>query len=200
MGVTLARIVRPQGRRGEVAAEVLTDFPDRLTALREAYLWDGTNPPQRVGVRACRLDALHPGRAIFHFEGCQGIADAERLRGLDVQIPLAERAPLPTGRYYVSDLVGCAVFEQGAEHQLGCVRDVQFLGEQTTGAPLLVVEAQRGELLIPLAEEICTRIDIASHRIEVALPDGLRELNLPGRAEASERRTEIAHRLRTGRE
>jgi len=173
VGLTLARILRPRGRRGEVAAEILTDFPDRLTTLSEAYLWDGTNPPRRVSIRSCWL---HKGKAIFHFDGSQGIADAERLVGLEVQIPLADRVLLPAGRYYISDLVGCEIWEHNGS-QIGSVRDVQFLGEDTPGVPLLVVETPPGELLIPLAEEICTRIDIAGRRIEVVLPEGLRDLN-----------------------
>jgi 16S rRNA processing protein RimM len=173
--VTLARIVRPHGRRGEVAAEILTDFPERLKNLREAYLWDGSGEPRRVTIRSCWLSRSRGGQAIFHFEGCAGIADAERLRGCEVQVPLAERVPLPAGQYYISDLIGCAVWQCGAG-QLGSVRDVRILGE---GAPLLVVETPGGELLIPLAEEICTRIDIAARRIEAVLPEGLRELNQP---------------------
>ena len=173
MSVTLARIVRPHGRRGEVAAEILTDFPERLTSLREAYLWSGEGEPRRVAIRSCWLSRSRGGQAIFHFDGCESIADAERLRGYEVQVPLAERLPLPPGRYYVTDLIGCEVRERDGT-RLGSVRDVEMLGE---GTPLLVVETPRGELLVPLAEEICTRIDVAARRIEVVLPEGLRELN-----------------------
>ncbi len=176
MGVTLARIVRPHGRRGEVAAAILTDFPERLTSLREAYLWSGTGEPRRVGIRSCWLSRSRGGQAIFHFDGCEGIADAERLRGYEVQVPLAERLPLPAGRYYVTDLIGCEVRERDAT-PLGRVRDVELPGEAPQGTPLLVVKTPLGELLIPLAEEICTRIDVAARRIEVVLPEGLRELN-----------------------
>jgi 16S rRNA processing protein RimM len=171
-GVTLARVLRPRGRRGEVAAEILTDFPERLPKLREAWLWDGAGAPQRVAVRACWL---HKGQAIFHFGGSDSIAEAERLVGLEVQVPLAERVPLPPGRYYVSDLAGCEVVEvkEGSASVLGVVCDVEFFG----GPPLLVVETPQGEMLIPFAEDLCRRVDIAARRIEVRLPEGLRELN-----------------------
>jgi 16S rRNA processing protein RimM len=171
--VTVARILRPQGRAGEVAAEILTDFPERLTHLNSAYLWDGRGEPRRVTVRSCWL---HKGQAIFHFEGSESISDAEQLAGLEVQIPFAERMPLPAGSYYISDLIGCEVRERGGA-LLGDVRDVQPTGEESMGTPLLVVETQAGELLIPLAEEICVRIDPGARLIEVALPEGLRELN-----------------------
>jgi 16S rRNA processing protein RimM len=96
--------------------------------------------------------------------------------GLEVQIPLAERMPLPPGRYYITDLIGCEVREPGSS-RLGTVRDVQLTGEETSGTPLLVVDSPSGELLIPLAQEICVAVDIAARLIEVRLPEGLLELN-----------------------
>jgi len=177
VGVTLARIVRPRGRKGEIAAEILTDFPEHLINLPEAYLWDGVHDPRRVAVHSCWLTKLHHGQAVIHFEGSNSISDAERLVGLEIQIPLADRMPLPAGRYYVSDLIGCEIWEPGASERLGSVRDVQLTGEATPGTPLLVVETAQGELLIPLAEEICRHIDVAARRIGVVLPEGLRELN-----------------------
>ncbi len=194
--VTLARILRPRGTRGEVAAEILTDFPERLTALRDVFLSDGKNAPRPARVVRAWLSHSRGGQAVFQFEGCDSIAAAEKLRGLDVQVPLAERVALPAGRYYVTDLIGCEVRELGASAvlghvadagkaslggtgkvPLGIVRDVQLTGEAVSGTPLLVVETPRGELLIPLAEDICRRIDVAARLIEVTLPEGLRELN-----------------------
>lgn len=172
-GVTLARILRSRGRIGEVAAEILTDFPQRLPALREVFLSDGKKPPRRIAVRQCWL---HKGQAIFHFEGVDSISAAEVLAGLEIQVPLSERVTLPAGLFFVSDLIGCEVWEQGAAAPLGVVRDLQPTGEDTPGTPLLVVDTPQGELLIPFAAEICTRIDPAARRIEVSLPEGLRDL------------------------
>ncbi|HEV2195142.1 MAG TPA: ribosome maturation factor RimM [Candidatus Acidoferrum sp.] len=176
--VTLARILRPHGRRGEVGAEILTDFPDRLTKLTSAELAGGKQPPHSVAIRSCWLSKSRGGQAIFHFDGCDSISDAERLVGLEVQVPIEERVALPAGTYYVTDLIGCEIFEKGnAAEKIGVVRNVQFTGGKIPGTPNLVVAAPGGELLIPLAAEICTRIDTAAHRIEVSLPDGLRDLN-----------------------
>jgi 16S rRNA processing protein RimM len=172
-GVTLARILRSRGRIGEVAAEIFTDFPERLTTLREVFLSDGKNPPRRIAVRRCRL---HKRQALFHFEGVDSISAAEVLAGLEIQVPLSARVTLPAGQYFFSDLMGCAVWEQGAAAALGVVRDVQPVGANTPGTPLLVVDTPRGELLIPFAAEICTCIDPAARRIDVSLPDGLRDL------------------------
>ncbi len=173
-GVTLARILRSRGRIGEVAAEILTDFPQRLTALREVYLSDGKTPPRRIAIRRCWL---HKSQAIFHFEGVDSISDAEAFAGLEIQVPLSERVTLPAGMFFVSDLAGCEVWEAGAVAALGTVRDLQTTGEDTPGTPLLVVDTPNGELLIPFATEICTRIEPAARRIDVVLPAGLRDLN-----------------------
>lgn len=175
--VTLARILRPHGHRGEVAAEILTDFPERLTRLTSAELAGGKNPPRSVAIRSCWLSKSRGGQAIFHFDDCDSISDAKLLAGLEVQVPIAERISLPAGTYYVTDLIGCEAFEAGSGNKLGVVRDIQFTGESIAGTPNLVVAMPGGELLIPLAAQICTRIDTAARRIEVSLPDGLRELN-----------------------
>jgi len=170
--------LRPHGIRGEVATEILTDFPDRLTRLKSAQLWNGrTEPPRSVLVRSCWLSHSRGGQAIFLFEGSNSISDAEKLVGLEVQIPLSERISLPTGSFYVSDLIGCEVYERDSGKRIGQVRDVQFPGEELKGTPLLEVDSPSGELLIPLAQEICVQIDTAARRIDVVLPEGLRELN-----------------------
>jgi 16S rRNA processing protein RimM len=131
---------------------------------------------------------------VFHFAGVASINDAEKFRGLDVLLPFEERVTLPAGQFFVADLIGCGVFEvprvepvvasspcsMGTAPQLlGTVRDVQFPGEgeRVRGTPLLEVETAQGELLIPLAEDICKCIDAAARRIEVTLPEGLRDLN-----------------------
>ena len=201
--VVLARILRARGNKGEVAVELLTDFPQRLKDLREVYLGDGASDGERggeprcVGVKEFWVDRNHAGQAVYWFEGLTSIAEAEKLRGLDVLIPFAQRVVLPAGQYFVSELVGCSVFEvpgaradagasklasspflmSEAPALIGCVIDVQATGEEQAGTPILVVDVRGEEFLIPLAEDICRRIDVAGRRIEVVLPEGLRDLN-----------------------
>ncbi len=194
--VLVARILRARGNKGEVAAEILTDFPERLTRLREVFVGhaDGENEPRRMALKSCWLSQNHRGQAVFHFEGVESISEAEKFRGLDVLLPFEQRVTLPAGQYFVSDLIGCSVFENPsspavvssspcslaeAPALLGTVRDVQFPGDEISGTPLLEVETSRGEILIPLAVDICTKIDPAARRIDVVLPDGLRDLNSP---------------------
>ena len=190
--VAVAHILRPRGNKGEVAAQLLTDFPQRLTELCEVFVTHANDEPRRVDLVSCWLSQNHPGQAVFHFVGCSSISEAEKFRGLDVLLPFEQRVTLPAGHYFISDLVGCSVFACAREASpvasspcamstapalLGGVADVQFTGEGVSGTPLLVVDTREGELLIPLAEDICTRIDTAARRIDVLLPEGLRELN-----------------------
>lgn len=180
--VTVARILRPHGCKGEVAAEILTDFPERLKRLTSVELFNpASRTPadavRRCGVLSCWLSQSRGGQAIFHFQGSKSIDDAKRLVGLEVQIPLATRVVLPVGSYYVTDLAGCDVVETDGR-ALGRVREVEIHGEEIAGTPNLVVDSPSGELLIPLAQDICTNIDIGARRITVALPEGLRDLNM----------------------
>jgi 16S rRNA processing protein RimM len=188
--VTVARILRPHGRRGEVACEILTDFPQRFKTLKFAELrgvrGDGhINDARRVAIRSCWLSQSRGGQAIFLFEGSDSINDAEKLVGLEVQIPLSDRMALPAGSYYITDLAGCEVREavvrspagESGGAAIGLVRDVQIPGDNVAGTPILVVDSPNGELLIPLAQEICVRVDTAARVIEVVLPEGLRDLN-----------------------
>ncbi len=175
--VTVARVLRPHGVRGEVAAEILTDFPERLTGLKSADLWnEKTGASKHVAIRKCWLSHSRGGQAIFHFENSSSVSDAKKLVGLEVQIPLADRVALPAGNYYVTDLIGCEVYENNGS-QVGIVRDVQFTGAGAARNPILAVETARGELLIPLAQEICEHVDVKARRIEVVLPEGLQDLN-----------------------
>jgi 16S rRNA processing protein RimM len=188
--VTIARILRARGNKGEVSAELMTDFPERLKEFREIFLSDTKTSPRSVQLNSFWADRNHPGFGIFHFEGICSISDAEKLRGLEIQIPFEQRVTLPAGKYFVTDLIGCSVFELPSAPQplssspcslsevptlLGKVRDVFFPGESQPGTPLLSVDTHSGELLIPLAEDICTRVDVAARRIEVFLPEGLRD-------------------------
>jgi 16S rRNA processing protein RimM len=192
--VLLARILRPRGNKGEVVAELLTDFPARFSTLKQIYLRKDNGEARTAGLLHFWLDRNHLGMGVFHFAGCTTISEAETLRGYDVLLPFEERVELPAGQYFVTDLIGCTVFElpadpaklssspcsmEEAPRVLGTVRDLFFTGVGVAGTPLLQVETSHGELLVPLAEDICTRIDVATRRIDVRLPEGLSEVNSP---------------------
>src|SRR5689334_18228142 len=109
--VTVARVLRARGNKGEVAAELLTDFPDHLQEQQEVFLSTNSAAPQKAILQSFWVDRNHPGRCVLHFAGVCSINDAEKLRGRNVQIPWQRRAELPSGSYFVTDLIGCSVFE-----------------------------------------------------------------------------------------
>ena len=116
---------------------------------------------------------MHGDHIIFKFKGVDSISEAERLAGAEVSIPIEQRAPVPEGEYYQSDLLGCDVFDSTGR-RLGTVEAWQ----ETAGTPLLEVRTPDGkEMLIPFAKSICTKIDVQQRRIEVTLPEGLEDLN-----------------------
>jgi 16S rRNA processing protein RimM len=109
---------------------------------------------------------------VLKFRGIESISQAETLVGCEIQVPRQERLPLPAGQVYVSDLVGCAVFDRGAE--VGRIAEVQF---GSGDAPLLVVKAGKKEYLLPFAEAYLVKVDTEGKRLEVNLPAGMLELD-----------------------
>ena len=170
--LAIARILRPQGRKGEVAAEILTDFPARFQQLESAV--PGSPRP---GPEAVTLERSwpHKGRIILKFSGIDSIESASGLRGLQVFIPWEQRTPLPPHHYYLCELHGCRVIWERQGREIGTVTEV----ESTGGVDVLHVQRPDGksEVLIPLAQEICTRIDLASRTIVIDPPEDLLDLN-----------------------
>ena len=177
----LARIRRPQGRKGEVFADILTDFPEKFVDRRHLWLLpELPKPGQPSAPREVSLTNhwLHKGGIILHFSGIESINDAETLAGLIVAIPQTERAPLAEDETYIGDLIGCVLVDIAPpEPQLiGEIEDV----DRTAGpVALLVVHGASGEILIPFARGYLRKIDLNAKRVEMALPEGLADLNAP---------------------
>lgn len=164
-------MVKPQGRHGEVAADILTDFPERFAERRRVFALDESG--ERRGLRVEDFWP-HKQRVVLKFEGVETIGDAETLVGCEIQIPRQQRAALEEGAEYLEDLAGCEVRAGG--QLIGTVADVQFgAGE----APLLVVRSAKREFLIPLAAAYLRCMDTAAKRIEMELPEGMLELDAP---------------------
>ena len=188
MFVTIARVLGPQGRRGEVAAELHTSFPERFA---ERHALSGLAADGRRRELQLEEHWFHKGMVILKFAGVESISDAEQLVGMEVQIPAEQRAELEEGAAYVSDLVGCSVMNRDA--LVGTVADVQFgAGE----APLLVVKREAQEFLVPLAAEFLKSSDVAAKRIVVDLPEGLLELQAPLNEEERQRQKLEAEEVR----
>jgi 16S rRNA processing protein RimM len=184
--VWLARIRRPQGRKGEVFADILTDFPEKFAERK--HLWLVAEPgTQLAKTRPAPAEVnlanhwLHKGGIVLHFAQSDSISSAEKLAGLVVAIPWTERAALGEDEVYVGDLIGCAVVDVAAQEQNGGVGvDVGVIEDVDRDAgptPILVVRGAKGEVLIPFAKSYLRKIDLAARRVEMALPEGLVDLN-----------------------
>ncbi len=171
--VTLAHLLRPQGRKGELLAELLTDFPEKFTG-RVVLVG-----PAEYTIESYFLPTgRNAGRVVLKFANVDSINDAEKLNGLDVTIPEEDRAPLEEDAAYISDLVGCTVFD--GEREVGLIEDVEAPAGSVTLdlASMLVVRAADGsERLIPFVKAYIVSIEIAAKRIRMRLPEGLLEIN-----------------------
>ena len=178
--VWLARIRRPQGRKGEVFAEILTDFPEKFAERRQLWLIK-VDAAASAAPREIELANhwLHKGGIVLHFAGVDSISAAEELKGMLVAVPQSERAPLADDETYIGDLIGCVLVDvAGAEAVT--VGEIENVDRSGGAAPLLVVRGARGEVLIPFAKSYLRRVDLEGKRVEMALPEGLVDLNAPG--------------------
>jgi 16S rRNA processing protein RimM len=201
--ITLARIVKTQGRRGEVAAEVHSDVPDRFASGMKLFALGDSQLPREDVRRELEIEDLwpHKGLLVVKFSGIDSISDAEKLVGAELQVPRGQRAQLEPGWTYVSDLVGCKLLDHARE--IGCIADVQFgAGE----APLLVVmpaelrgqecsrhtsRAEKG-FEIPFAEAYLESVDLRRREVRMNLPEGMLQINAPMTDE--EKRQQLAAR------
>ncbi|MGZ4842569.1 MAG: ribosome maturation factor RimM [Candidatus Angelobacter sp.] len=186
--VTIARVVKTQGRHGEVAATLLTDFPELFETRKKLFALSGTGSTKQSGTaelsrRKLDLDEhwFHKGMVVMKFAGVDSISDAEKLVGSEIQIPRSERAALGSDEFYVSDLAGCTVTDSGRE--IGRIKDVQFGSGE---APLLVIEGEK-EYLVPFAAAYIEKIALEQKRLEMKLPEGLLELDAPLNQEEKQR-------------
>jgi len=177
--VWLARIRSPQGRKGEVFADILTDFPEKFAERRWLWLLAKDASAQREVELAAHW--LHKGGVVLHFSGVDSISAAETLAGLIVAVPLAERAALGEDEVYIADLIGCTLVDVARAEPVvvGEIEDV----DRTAGTvALLVVRGAMGEILIPFAKSYLRTLNLEAKRVEMALPEGLTDVNVRGKA------------------
>jgi 16S rRNA processing protein RimM len=185
--VWLARIRKAQGRKGEVLAEILTDFPEKFAERKRVWLLSGIGLSETgsagESTREVTLDShwLNKGQAggvVLHFAGVDSITEAEVLRGMVVAIPRAERMPLGEDEVYIGDLIGCSLFDLASDpaRSVGVIEDVD---RDAGPVALLVVKGAGGEeILVPFAKAYLRGIDPDGKRVEMALPEGLVEVQV----------------------
>lgn len=166
--VAIARTVRTRGLRGELVAEVLTDFPERFDGLKDviAVLPSGEQRNLKLSNAWFQKD-----RIVLGFEGVNSVEKAEELRDADICVAEADAVELDDGEFFDWELEGCkAINVDGTE--IGTVRELM----RTGAAEILVVENdEKREILIPFAESICIEVDVENKRIVVDPPEGLLE-------------------------
>ncbi|HEV3469236.1 MAG TPA: ribosome maturation factor RimM [Pyrinomonadaceae bacterium] len=168
--VAVARVAKARGVRGEVAADLLTDFPERFEGLSELIAVAPTGGRRRL---ALEDHWFHGGRVVLKFAGFDTPEEAAALAGCELAVPEDEAVELEEGEFYDWQLVGCRA-ETVEGIALGTVAEVLHLGGS---APVLVIRDDRGrENLVPFAETICVEVDVGEKLIRVDAPEGLIEL------------------------
>jgi len=186
--ITLAHLLRPQGRKGELLAELFTDFPERFDDRTRVFLakpgFAGSElEAQAISVTSHWLPVgRNHGRVVLGFEGVDSINKAEEFAGLDVLVPASERVELEDDAEYISDLIGCVVHDGGAV--VGTVVNVEFpttsdgTRRLEDAAPLLSVLTDAGdEVLIPYVQSFLVALLPEQKRIDMVLPAGLIDVN-----------------------
>ncbi len=165
--VAIAKIARPRGIRGEVVADLLTDFPERFDGLKAvtAVLPNGERREVEIEVLRFQNDRL-----LLKFAGIGSVEAAEGLRDAEICVAESDAVELEDGEFYDWELAGCTV-ETADGETLGVIREVM----RTGGTDILVVAGEEKEYLIPFAEAICTDVDIDKKIVRVDPPEGLLE-------------------------
>ena len=166
--VLIARAVKTHGLKGEVAAELLTDFPERFEDLNEVVL---ISPGGEQKVVSIEEFWFQKDRVVLKLSGYDDVDVAKQLIGCEFAVPESDRVQLDTDEFYDWELEGCTV--KVGDESIGQVRSVL----KTGGAEILVVADESGkEKLVPLASDIVVQIDPAAKTIVVDPPDGLLDL------------------------
>jgi 16S rRNA processing protein RimM len=158
--IAVGRVVAAWGVRGEIKAEVLTDFPDRFSPEQAIYV-----NREKLTIEKCKW---HRGRVILKLSSIDSVESAEELRGLLLQIPQSQLHPLAENEYYQFQLVGLEVWNTKGEH-LGQISRILPTGSND----VYVVPSEDGELLIPAIEDVVKSIDLEAGRITIELIEGL---------------------------
>ncbi len=166
----VGRVARAHGIRGQVIVNLETDFPTERFRPGATVYTERDGELKTLTMTSVRFQN---GRPVIGFQGIETMNDAEQLAGLQLRVPIEQLAPLPIDTFYHHDLIGCEVVTIDGQ-VVGRVDGV----EGSFGGSRLVVKDSDGEILIPLAKDICRTIDVVAKRIVVDPPEGLLDLNL----------------------
>lgn len=165
--ITIGKITKSQGNKGEVRVLPLTDFPERFEILDKVFLVK-TNRKIEKEIESLRF---HKGFVIIKFTDINDINSAEEIRDFEIRIPEEEILPLKENEYYINQLIGFEVMTVEGK-LLGNVSDILITG----GVDVLVVDGEEKEYMIPAALELITEVNEREKRITVKTIPGLLEL------------------------
>ena len=165
--VAIARVVRTRGLKGEVVADILTDFPERFENLEDVTAVREYGEQLELKIEKFWFQN---GRVILKFIGYDTVESSETLRNAEICVTESETVELGDGEYFDWQLKGCRVETVGDE-MIGKVRELM----RTGGTEILVVEGEKKEYLIPFANAICIEVDIDNKLIRIDPPEGLLE-------------------------
>jgi 16S rRNA processing protein RimM len=163
--IAIAKIVKTRGLRGEVVADILTDFPERFELLDKVSIVKTNGETLETELEKFWFQK---DRVILKFKGFDKIETAEALRNSEVCIPESETVKLEADEFYDWELQECEV-ETVEGEKLGRVKELM----RTGGTEILVVQGETKDYLIPFAETICVEVDVENKLIKVDAPEGL---------------------------
>jgi 16S rRNA processing protein RimM len=167
--VVVAHIVKTRGLRGEVVADLLTDFPDRFENLMSLI---GFSPDGSRRSLEIEEQWFHGNRLVLKFAGFDSIDEAKGLVAYDLAVPAEDRVELPKDSFYEWELIGCRVETVVGAH-IGEVAEVM----RTGGVEILKVIDDTGrDRLIPMASDIVVEINKEKKLVRIDPPEGLLEL------------------------
>ena len=167
--IIVARAVRTRGLKGEVVAELLTDFPERFETLEHLFGVSSDGERQEFELENYWFQA---DRVVLKFKGYDSVESANSLLGFEFGVPESERVELASDEFYEWQLAGCSVQNTHGE-TIGKVREVM----RTGGVELLVVDQAAGhEHLIPMVRDVVVEVDIPGKKILIDPPEGLLDL------------------------
>jgi 16S rRNA processing protein RimM len=167
--IIVARAVRTRGLKGELIADILTDFPERFERVSELT---GVSPSGERKQLELENHWFQNDRMVLKFAGYDSIDSAKMLVGFELGVPEADRVELAEDEFYDWELEGCLV-ETKLGQAVGQVREVM----RTGGVELLVVEnEEHRETFVPMVASIVVEIDVAGKKILIDPPEGLLDL------------------------
>jgi 16S rRNA processing protein RimM len=165
--VTIANITKPRGLRGEVVADILTDFPERFDNLTKVFAVDENGKTSELEIEKF---FFQKNRIVLKFKEYNSIEEAENLRNVEICIPESEAVELEEDEFFDWELEDCEV-ETLEGKKIGKVKEIFRAGENIN---LVVVDGKK-DYMIPFVEAICPEVDIENKLIKVDLPEGLLE-------------------------